>query len=63
MLNLQRFGAGQPMYRTDKWQNYFGVPLAAATQWQLLAAATKPPQWFMRPCARRGDCCPAAQLA
>ncbi len=43
MLNLQRFGAGQPMYRTDKWQNYFGVPLAAATQWQLMAAATKTP--------------------
>jgi hypothetical protein len=27
MLNLQRFGVGQPMYRTDKWQNHFGVPM------------------------------------
>ena len=43
MLNLQRYGAGQPMYRTDKWQNYFGVPLAASPQWQLMAAATKTP--------------------
>ena len=43
MLNLQRFGAGQPMYRTDKWQNYFGVPLPASTQWQLMAAAAQTP--------------------
>jgi len=44
MLNLQRFGVGQPMYRTDKWQNYAGVPLAASTQWQLMAAASKTPE-------------------
>ena len=44
MLNLQRFGVGQPMYRTDKWQNYLGVPLAASTQWQLMAAASKTPE-------------------
>ena len=44
MLNLQRFGVGQPMYRTDKWQNHFGVPLAASTQWQLMAAAAKTPE-------------------
>lgn len=43
MLNLQRFGVGQPMYRTDKWQNHFGVPMAASTQWQLMAAASKTP--------------------
>jgi transposase len=43
MLNLQRFGVGQPMYRTDKWQSYFGVPLAASTQWQLMAAAAHTP--------------------
>jgi hypothetical protein len=43
MLNLQRFGAGQPMYRTDKWQHYFGVPLPASTQWQLMAAAAQTP--------------------
>jgi len=44
MLNLQRFGVGQPMYRTDKWQNHFGVPMAASTQWQLMAAASKTPE-------------------
>ena len=43
MLNLQRFGVGQPMYRTDKWQNHFGVPMAASTQWQLMAAASQTP--------------------
>ena len=42
-LNLQRFGAGQPMYRTAKWQRYFGVPLPTATQWELMAAASKVP--------------------
>jgi transposase len=44
MLNLQRFGVGQPMYRTAKWQNYLGVPLAASTQWGLMAAASKTPE-------------------
>ena len=44
MLNLQRFGVGQPMYRTDKWQNHFAVPMAASTQWQLMAAASKTPE-------------------
>jgi hypothetical protein len=44
MLNLQRFGVGQPMYRTDKWQKYLGVPLAASTQWELMAAASKTPE-------------------
>ena len=42
-LNLQRFGAGQPMYRPAKWQRYFGVPLPTATQWELMAAASKVP--------------------
>jgi len=44
MLNLLRYGVGQPMYRTDKWQNYLGVPLAASTQWELMAAATQTPE-------------------
>ena len=43
MLNLLRYGVGQPMYRTDKWQHYLGVPLAASTQWELMAAATQTP--------------------
>ena len=43
MLNIQRYGAGQPMYRTAKWQSHFGVPLPASTQWELMAAASKIP--------------------
>ena len=27
MLALTRYGIGLPMYRTDKWQSHFGVPL------------------------------------
>jgi transposase len=43
MLSLLRYGVGQPMYRTDKWQNYYGVPLPASTQWELMAAAAETP--------------------
>lgn len=38
MLALMRYGSGLPMYRMAKWQQYFGVPLPATTQWQLIAA-------------------------
>ena len=44
MLAIQRYGAGQPMYRTDKWQNHFEVPLAASTQWELIDAASETPE-------------------
>ena len=44
MLALTRYGMGQPMYRTDKWQTHFGVPLPASTQWKLIAAASPTPQ-------------------
>lgn len=44
MLAIQRYGAGQPMYRTDKWQNHFGVPLPASTQWELIDAASEIPE-------------------
>jgi transposase len=44
MLAIQRYGAGQPMYRTDKWQNHFGVPLPASTQWELIDAASETPE-------------------
>jgi len=43
MLAIQRYGAGQPMYRTDKWQHHFGVPLPASTQWELIEAASETP--------------------
>jgi len=43
MLALMRYGAGQPMYRMDKWQTHFGVPLPASTQWELIEAASATP--------------------
>ena len=43
MLALMRYGAGQPMYRMDKWQMHFGVPLPASTQWELIEAAALTP--------------------
>ena len=47
MLAILRYGAGLPMYRIAKWQACFGVPLPAATQWQLLEQATAVPQVIM----------------
>jgi transposase len=44
MLAVTRYGMGQPMYRTDKWQNHFEVPLPASTQWKLIAAAAPIPE-------------------
>ena len=44
MLAVTRYGMGLPMYRTDKWQNHFGVPLPASTQWKLIDAASPTPQ-------------------
>jgi transposase len=44
MLAVLRYGMGQPMYRTDKWQSHFGVPLPASTQWKLIAAAAPTPE-------------------
>jgi hypothetical protein len=44
MLAIQRYGVGVPMYRTEKWQNWFGVPLPAGTQWQLIDQATRLPE-------------------
>jgi hypothetical protein len=44
MLAVTRYGMGQPMYRTDKWQSHLGVPLPASTQWKLIEAASPTPQ-------------------
>ena len=44
MLALTRYGVGLPMYRTDKWQTHFGVPLPASTQWKLIEAASPIPK-------------------
>ncbi len=44
MLAILRYGAGLPMYRIEKWQHCFGVPLPASTQWQLIEAASQTPE-------------------
>jgi transposase len=44
MLAIERYGGGRPMYRTAKWQTYFGVPLPASTQWEQIDAASKIPE-------------------
>lgn len=44
MLAVSRYGMGVPMYRTAKWQDYFGVPIAASTQWELIEAVAPAPQ-------------------
>jgi transposase len=43
MLAIQRYGAGLPMYRIAKWQECFGVPLPASTQWELMDEAAEIP--------------------
>jgi transposase len=43
MLAIERYGAGKPMYRIEKWQQYFGVPLPASTQWELIKEASATP--------------------
>lgn len=43
MLSLLRYGAGLPMYRLGKWQHHFGVPLPAATQWELIVSVSPIP--------------------
>jgi transposase len=44
MLPIVRYGIGVPMYRIEKWQNCFGVPLPASTQWEIIEAASKTPE-------------------
>jgi transposase len=44
MLAIMRYGAGQPLYRTAKCQEWFGVPLPASVQWELIDAAAPAPE-------------------
>jgi hypothetical protein len=41
MLGLLRFGGGLPHYRMEKMQRDFGIPLPAATQWELMEEAAQ----------------------
>lgn len=44
MLAIMRYGAGQPHYRMAKCQAWFGVPLPASVQWELVNAAAPAPE-------------------
>jgi len=41
MIALLKYGTGVPFKRLEKLQEHLGMPLAAATQWDLMAAAAK----------------------
>jgi transposase len=41
MVGLLKYGAGLPFNRIEKLQDGMGIPLPAATQWDLVQAATK----------------------
>lgn len=42
MIALLKYGTGLPFKRLEKLESQFGMPLPAATQWELVAAAAKP---------------------
>jgi transposase len=39
MIALLKYGSGVPLYRMQKLESHLGIPLAAATQWELVSAA------------------------
>ncbi len=41
MLALLRYGCGMPLNRLSNLQSYFGIPMPASTQWDLLDAAAR----------------------
>jgi len=40
-IGIFKYGAGMPFNRTQRLQDYVGVPLAASTQWMLVAEAAE----------------------
>src|SRR6202140_1524691 len=42
MIALLKYGTGMPFQRLEKLQEQLGMPLAAATQWALMAAPDEP---------------------
>src|SRR5215831_7641528 len=42
MIALLKYGAGMPFNRMERLEGQLGMPLAAATQWELMEAAAKP---------------------
>jgi hypothetical protein len=50
MIALLKYGTGVPFKRLERLQGQLGMPLPAATQWELMAAAATPVsrQYFVR---------------
>jgi len=42
MIALLKYGTGMPFNRIERLEEQLGMPLAAATQWELMEAAAKP---------------------
>jgi len=42
MIALLKYGAGMPFNRMERLEGQLGIPLAAATQWELMEAGAKP---------------------
>src|SRR5271168_1983539 len=42
MIALLKYGTGMPFNRMERLEEQLGMPLAAATQWELMEAAAKP---------------------
>jgi transposase len=42
MIALLKYGTGLPFKRLEKLESQFGMPLPAATQWELVASAAEP---------------------
>ena len=42
MIALLKYGAGMPFNRMERLEEQLGMPLVAATQWELMEAAAKP---------------------
>jgi transposase len=42
MIALLKYGCGLPFNRIEKLQKHLGIPMPAATQWELVAAAADP---------------------
>jgi transposase len=42
MIALLKYGAGMPFHRIERLEGQLGMPLAAATQWELMEAAANP---------------------
>src|SRR5437870_2367420 len=39
MIALLKYGCGLPFHRIEKLQKHLGIPMPAATQWELVATA------------------------